>query len=62
MCGRKMAGKPGFPQDTGAHAVETSDYYHEDPIVAESFTEERIVPWLKQLAAASWIWRFPRKK
>lgn len=52
----------GFPRDTRVHAVETSEYFHEYPIVARSFTEEKIVPWLKQLAAASWIWRFPRKK
>jgi hypothetical protein len=51
-----------FRQDTGAHAVETSKYFHEDPIVARSFAEERIVPWLKQPAAASWTWRFLRKK
>jgi hypothetical protein len=62
MHGCKAADKPGFPQDTGAHAVKISENFQEDPIVAASFTEERIVPWLKQLAAASWTLRFPRKK
>src|SRR5580704_1446913 len=61
-CGRKAANKLGFPQDIRAYAAETSKYFHNDPIVAASFIWERIVPWLKQPAAASWIWRFPRKK
>jgi hypothetical protein len=52
----------GFPRNNGPHAVKLSERFHEDPIVAKSFTEEKIVPWLKQPAAASWIWRFPRKK
>jgi hypothetical protein len=62
MCGREVAVKLGFPQDAGTHAVEISEYFHEHPNAAGSFFQERIVPWLKQLAAASSIWRFPRKK
>jgi hypothetical protein len=38
MLGCKAADKPGFPQDTGAHAVKISENFHEDPIVAASFT------------------------
>jgi hypothetical protein len=33
MCGRKVADKLGFPQDTRAHAVETSEHSHEDLFV-----------------------------
>jgi hypothetical protein len=38
MCGCKAADKPGFPQDIEAHAVKISENFHEDPIVAASFT------------------------
>jgi hypothetical protein len=38
MCGCKAADKTGFPQDTGAHAVKISENFHEDLIVAASFT------------------------
>jgi hypothetical protein len=37
MCGRKMAVRLGFPQDTRAHAVEISENFHEDLNAAASF-------------------------
>jgi hypothetical protein len=37
MCGRNVAVKLGFPQDTRARAVEISEYFHEDLNAAGSF-------------------------
>jgi hypothetical protein len=36
VCGRKAADKLGFPQVTGALAVQTGENFHEDPIVVAS--------------------------